>query len=120
MQPRYITLTSSGSSPWMLINWQRTSQFAIGVSVSASGSSGYQIDVTMDDPQRVFPNPYITLTSTNPVTIFASSQVGGPAVNTAAATNVIGSITTPITALRLTSNSTGGTITMTVFEPGIG
>lgn len=110
MQPQYVTVTSSGSSPWQLVNWHAT-PINLGVAVRvASLSSTWQIDVTMDDPTGTYPS------SAGP-TIFQSSQVGGPA---GSSTNAIGSISQPIAAWRLTNNSTGGTATATVVQSGIG
>lgn len=85
-------------------------QIGFGIRVS-SLSSQYQIDVTMDDPTNVFPS------SAGP-TVFSASAIGGPLASSA---NQIASISTcPIAAWRLTNNSTGGTVTATVFQAGIG
>lgn len=110
MQPRYVTVSSSGSSPWQLVNWHAT-PINVGFSVRvATLSSQWQLDVTMDDPTGVYPS------SAGP-TIFQSSQVGGPA---GSSTNAIGAIMQPIAAWRLTNNSTGGSVTVTALQAGIG
>jgi hypothetical protein len=111
MQPQYVTVTSSGSSPWRLTNWHATLPMNIGFGVRTSAlSSNWQIDVTMDDPFGTFPS------SAGP-TIFQSSQVGGIS---GGSSNSIGSITTPIAAWRVTNTSTGGTVTVTALQIGIG
>jgi hypothetical protein len=85
-------------------------QIGFGIRVSAL-SSTYQIDVTVDDPTGVYPS------SAGP-TIFASSAVGGPVI---ASSNQIGSISTcPIAAWRVTNNSTGGNVTATALQAGVG
>jgi hypothetical protein len=110
MQPRYVTLSSQGSSPWSLVNWH-TTPINIGFGVRTSAlSSTWQIDVTMDDPTGVFPS------SAGP-TIFQSSQVGTIA---GGSSNAVGAILQPIAAWRLTNNSTGGVATVTVLQAGIG
>lgn len=109
-QPIYITQTSSGSSPWKLVNWHVT-PINIGFGVKTSGlTSNWQIDVTMDDPTGTFPS------SAGP-TVFQSSQVGGIS---GGSSNSVGSITTPVAAWRLTVSSTGGTVTVTALQAGIG
>ncbi|MCK1480480.1 hypothetical protein IVB27_38550 [Bradyrhizobium sp. 197] len=110
MQPRYITQSSSGSSPWQLVGWY-ASPINIGLAVRvASLSSTWQIDVTMDDPTGVFPS------SAGP-TIFQSSQLGGPA---GSSVNAIGAIAQPIAAWRVTNNSTGGSVTVSALQAGVG
>lgn len=57
MQPVYVTVTPSGSSPWKLTNWHATGLMNIGFGVKTSGlTSTWQVDVTMDDPTNVFPS----------------------------------------------------------------
>lgn len=111
MQPRYVTLSSSGSSPWQLVGWYAT-PIEIGFATRVSAlSSQYQIDVTLDDPTNTYPS------SAGP-TVFLSSQAegGGIALSTG---NAIGVITQPIAAWRLTNNSSAGTVTVTVIQAGL-
>lgn len=113
MQPRYVTLSSSGSSPWQLLNWHGTLPFSVGLATRvASLSSQYQIDVTMDDPTNTYPS------SAGP-TVFLSSQAAGGGI-ALSSVGGIGAITQPIAALRLTNNSTGGAVTLTILQAGIG
>lgn len=120
--PTYITLTSSGSSPWWSTNWRGVSDFNIGLAVNASTSvtGNWQIDVTMDDPFGVFPS---TIGSSAPL-VFQSSQIAGGSTAVAgfgpagSSVSTIGNITAPIQALRLTTASTGGVTTLTVLQSG--
>jgi hypothetical protein len=112
MQPIYVTVTSSGSSPWKLVNWH-TTPINIGfASKVASLSSQYQIDITMDDPTNTYPS------SAGP-TVFLSSQAAGGGI-ALSSLGGIGVITQPIAAWRVTNNSTGGTVTVTALQAGIG
>lgn len=112
MQPRYVSVSSSGSSPWQLTNWHSKPPMMLGFGIRvASLSSQYQIDVTMDDPTNVFPS------SAGP-TVFSASAIGGPLTSSA---NQIASISTcPIAAWRLTNSSTGGIVTVTALQVGLG
>lgn len=112
MQPIYVTQTSSGSSPWKLVNWDGYPPMQIGFGIRvASLSSQYQIDVTMDDPSNTYPS------SAGP-TVFSASAIGGPVTSSQ---NQIASISTcPIAAWRVTNNSTGGAVTVTALQAGIG
>ena len=111
MQPIYVTLSSSGSSPWKLTNWQGNPPQQIGFAVTvASLSSQWQIDVTLADPTNTYPSSVTT--------VFQASQVGGPA---ASSINGIGSISTcPVAAWRLTNNSTGGSVHVAALQVGTG
>src|SRR4051794_8618343 len=112
MQPRYVTLSSSGVSPWQLTNWHGFAPMQLGFGIRvASLSSQYAIDVTLDDPGTTFAS------SAGPTT-FSASAIGGPATSSQ---NQIASISTaPIAAWRLTNNSTGGSVTVTFMQVGIG
>src|SRR4051812_21747874 len=101
MQPVYATMSSSGSTNWHLTNWHSSPPMQIGFLVTvASLSSTWQLDVMLADPTNTFPSTVST--------ILQASQVGGPA---ASSINGIGSISTcPVSAWRLTSNSTGGAV----------
>jgi hypothetical protein len=111
VQPIYVTQSSSGSSPWKVVNWHVTPiNIGFGVRTSAL-SSTWQIDITMDDPSGTYPS------SAGP-TIFQSSQVTNGI--SGGSSNAVGSITTPIAAWRVTNNSTGGTVTVTALQAGIG
>ncbi|MGJ5027997.1 hypothetical protein ACQR1I_14220 [Bradyrhizobium sp. HKCCYLS2038] len=85
-------------------------QIGFGIRV-ASLSSTYQVDVTLDDPTNTFPS------SAGP-TVFSASAIGGPITSSQ---NQIGAISTcPIAPWRVTNNSTGGAVTVTAVQAGIG
>jgi hypothetical protein len=56
MQPIYLTLSSSGSSPWKTANWHATPQ-QIAFAVLSTGGSSWAIAVTYEDPSGTFPSP---------------------------------------------------------------
>jgi hypothetical protein len=56
VQPIYVTLSSSGSSPWKMANWNCTPQ-QISFAVLSTGGSSWAIAVTFEDPSVVFPSP---------------------------------------------------------------
>src|SRR5258705_7593806 len=125
MQPIYAVLSSSGSTRWFQTDWFR-GRMQLGVSVvSGSSTPNWSLDVTMDDPTGYYPNP-----SLNPGTFPPGS--GGKAVTVFSAASLFGSsnlassvssasgicvINQPITAWRLTQNSTSGTVTASVLQP---
>jgi hypothetical protein len=98
----------------------------LGVSVITTGlSSNWSLDVTVDDPTGFYPNP--TLNPGQPATA-APGQMGGRVVSILSASgfggpgpsssNWYGVLTGPIAAWRITNNSTAGTVTATVLQPG--
>lgn len=111
MQPRYLTLSSSGSTNWQTVNWNGESPMMIGFAITAASlSSTWQLDVTLADQSGTFPSTVST--------VFQASQVGGPA---ASSINGIGAISTcPIAAWRLTNNSTGGSVHVAALMQGVG
>ncbi|SRR5713226_1855117 len=113
MQPVYITGSSVGSSPWKLANWQSNGlqQFGFAVLTSTGGSSG-TIDVTLEDPTLVYPNP----NSSTP-TAFAFATWG------ASNTFLTGFSSFSIAAYRLTIStlsSAGAKVTLVTLQSGIG
>jgi hypothetical protein len=56
VQPIYVTLSSSGSSPWRLANWNDTPQ-QVAFAVLSSGGSSWAIAVTFEDPTGIYPSP---------------------------------------------------------------
>lgn len=130
MQPRYVTLSSSGSSPWFQTDWWRN-PIALGVEVvSNSTTPNWSFDVTMDDPTGLYPNP--TLNPGQPagaapgqlggkvVSVFSAASLFGSSnlTSTVSSGSAIGAILQPIAAWRITQNSTSGTITATVLQAG--
>ena len=112
VQPIYITLSSSGSSPWRQTNWHCIGPMNIGVSVVGNSTSTWQLDYTVDDPTGAYPNP--TLGASAP-TVFSSLN--------GSSTPTYGAFTTPVAAIRLTMNarsSVGGQVVATILQAGIG
>jgi len=127
MQPHYVSIPSSfaNSSPWQAIDNIRDPP-SITIAIQSSGAN-WQVDVAVDDPTGVFPNPTLNaLGGRQPgqsfpanVTVFPSSAFAGGGV-TPGAGNAVGVITQAISAIRLTTTSStpGGPITMTWVHPG--
>lgn len=114
MQPQYVTLTSSGSSPWKLANWHSHSLQQFGFAVLSTGGSNWQIDLALEDPTLVFPNPNSSTPTAFPL-ITASS--------TTAANQLTGFSSFSIAAFRLTLNapsSVGAKVTLAAVQAGIG
>lgn len=112
MQPVYITLTSSGSSPWKQTNWHCTGLMNIGVSVVGNSTSTWQIDYTVDDPTGAYPNPTLGASA---VTVYSTTS--------GSSTATYATLSTPVAAIRLTMNalsSAGGKVTATILQAGIG
>lgn len=125
--PSYVSLSSSGSSPWQMVDdFRNPVNIAIQVvrtTINSSASGTYQIDVTLDDPQGYAPNPILNSLSRPPgqsfaasVTVMPSTAVGGPTPNSSA--NTLSLITAPIKAWRLTQNSTSDVTVATAIQSG--
>jgi hypothetical protein len=113
MQPIYVTLSSSGSSPWKLANWHSTPQM-FGFQANSTGGSNFQIDATLEDPTGVYPNPNSSAPTT--FTLVTASS-------TAATPLVTGLTSLAIAAWRLTVNtpsSAGAKVTLVGLQAGIG
>src|SRR5579862_3485462 len=111
MQPVYLSLSSSGSSPWKLTNWHCTGPMNIGVAVACNSTSTWQVDYAVDDVTGTYPNP--TLGASAP-TVFSSFN---------GSSSAYAAFTTPVAAIRLTLNalsSVGGKVTATILQAGIG
>jgi hypothetical protein len=112
MQPTYVTLSSSGSSPWKLANWHVTAPQQFGFAVISTGGSSGTIDVTLEDPINVYPSP-----NSSVPTAFAFASWG------ASATFLSGFSSFSIAAYRLTVNSlssVGAKVVLATIQSGIG
>lgn len=115
MQPRYITLSSSGSSPWQVVNWHGMPQqygfTAIGNPLSSNSS--FSVDCTLEDPTKTYPSPI----SSGPIVAFS------PISGSASSVLTVGLTSIAIAAFRLTVNalsSAGASVTLASVQAGIG
>jgi hypothetical protein len=115
MQPRYITLKSSGSSVWQMPNWQATPQM-ISFAVLSTGGSSWSVDIAFEDPTGVYPSPNSSAPTAFTILSGSSNQfislVPGSSLYPA-----------PIAAYRLNFNapsSAGAAIQLCVNQAGIG
>jgi hypothetical protein len=109
VQPNYITLSSSGSSPWHAANWHSTPQ-QFGFAVLSTGGSSWTIDVALEDPTNTYPSPNSSLPTAFTILTGSSNQVTGLT-------------SLPIAAYRLTLNapsSAGAKVTLATLQSGIG
>lgn len=118
-----VGTSSAGGTPWQISNWNGYPPMQIGaaitLSTSANGMTG-QIDITMDDPIRIYPNPTYTVpnvfNSTSHVSVAVSTNSWG-------IVNVDANNLVPIAAWRLTitsSSSGAGTVSASVLQAGVG
>src|SRR3954465_5367697 len=111
MQPIYLTLTSTGPSPWKLTNWH-AQPMQLAFHVISTGGSSWFISGTLEDPTGVYPNP--NSSTPTPFTIFTGSS------------NIYVSLGTsgvPIAAYQFTLNtqsSAGAKVTLVTLQSGIG
>jgi len=107
-QPIYITMSSSGSSPWKTTTWH-VQPIQIGFAVLSTGGSSWAIDVTLEDPTATFPNPISSAPTAFSILAGSSNQVT--------------SLTSfPIAGYRLTLNvpsSVGAKVTLVSLQAGV-
>src|SRR5690242_16398387 len=116
MQPIYVTLSSTGSSPWKPINWQATPA-QVSFAVISTGGSSYFISATLEDPSGTYPSPVSS--APTPFTIFTGSSNATFSLQSTAT----GVIFDPIAAYQFTLNtqsSAGARVTLVVLQAGIG
>lgn len=112
--PISVGLSSIGSTPWQIAN-SLADPFLIGfnlVYTSSAATISGSVDYTLNKPDNVFLNPRAGF---NPTPII-STAISTTGVSTA------GKIDFPITAWRMTLNSTGnsGLVTLNVVPSGLG
>lgn len=116
MQPVYITLSSTGSSPWKLTNWQ-TTPVEMSFAVISTGGSSWFISATLEDPTGTYPNP----NSSAPTAFtIATGSSNAMFVLGSTATAPFGS---PIAAYQFTLNtqsSAAAKVTLVTMQSGIG
>lgn len=100
MKLQTVSQTAAGSTSALVMN-TNTNPFNVGFGVIVSGTVNYTVQHTFDDPAvgftTWFPHPTI------------ASQ----------ATNQDGNYAFPVTGIRLTVNSGGGTATLKLVQSGI-
>lgn len=104
-----VTVGTSGvaSTAWFVLNNALT-PMNVGIGVVVSGTINYTVEYTYDNPNAPFTGTFPTVFS---ITALASKT-----------TNLDGSITTPVFAVRLTQNSftNPATASMIVIQSGLG
>jgi hypothetical protein len=108
-QPIYLTLSSSGPSPWKVPNWQATPQ-QISFAVLSTGGSSWPIDVAFEDPINTYPN------SSTPTSFTVLTGSSNQFVS-------LGTSAVPIAAYRFNFNvpsSAGAKATLVMNQAGIG
>jgi hypothetical protein len=89
MNPHYVTISSSfpNSSPWQVIDTIRDPP-SLTIAMQSSGGN-WQVDVAVDDPAGVYPNPTLNSSVAHQpgqsfpanVTVFPSSAFAGGGLN---------------------------------------
>ncbi|MCP3382852.1 hypothetical protein NLM31_21020 [Bradyrhizobium sp. CCGUVB4N] len=116
MQPRYVTLSSSGSSPWQIVNWHATPQ-EMSFAILSTGGSSYSIDVCLEDPSGTYKSPVSS--APTPFTIFTGSSNAMFRLGS----TVTAPINAPIAGYRMNLNSqssAGASVTLVSVQAGIG
>src|SRR5262245_44048910 len=111
MQPTYLVATSSGPTPFRLINWHAVPT-NVGISVAKNSTTAWSLEYCVDDPSGSFPNPML---GSSAPTIFSTTAGSSTAVYAA--------FTTPVAAVRLnitSLSSAGARVVATVLQAGIG
>lgn len=110
MQPTFVTLSSSGSSPWKPVNWWLSPQ-QISFTVISTGGSSWAIEVCYEDPSDTFASPVSTSPTAFTLLSGSSNQVVA-----------LGSSLAPIAGYRFQLNapsSAGASVTLAVNQSGV-
>ena len=111
MQPHYLTLSSSTSTPWQTAGWYATPQ-EISFTVLSTGGSSWAISVTYEDPGGVYPSPVSSAPTGFTLLAGSSNQ-----------TIAVPSSLRPIAGYRFSLNapsSSGASVTLVTMQSGIG
>lgn len=100
MKVQIVSQTGAGSTDAIVMN-TNISPFNVGFGVVVDGTVDYTVEHTFDDPAVGF------------TTWFPHPSVDGEAVN------ADGNYAFPVTGIRLTVNSGGGSATMNLIQAGI-
>ena len=100
MKVQIVSKTGAGSSSALVMNTNCT-PFNVGFGVVVSGTVNYTVEHTFDDPAVAFTTwfPHPTVAAEN--------------------ANADGNYAFPVTGIRVTVNSGGGTATMNLVQAGI-
>jgi hypothetical protein len=115
VQPRYVTLSSSGSSPWQIANWHATPQ-AISFAILSTGGSSWSVDICFEDPSYTYKSPISS--APTPFTILTGSS--NQFISLAPGSSLYPA---PIAGYRLNCNvpsQAGASITLVMNQSGIG
>lgn len=119
--PILIGTSSVGGTQWKLTNWHVTPLLVGGALVfsSSAAAATASIEMTLDDPTQVYPNP---TTPSVPAVFSSTTHVVAASTNSWGIVNSDANSPVPFAAWRLTvtSTSTSTTVTATVLQAGIG
>jgi hypothetical protein len=114
-QPIYVTLASTGSSPWKLANREITPQ-QVSFAVLSTGGSSWAISVCYEDPSGTFQSPnYASSAGSTAVTAFTLLAGSSNQVVT------IGASLAPIAGFQFalnTQSSAGARVTLVSLQAG--
>ena len=101
MRPKSTTLSTTGYSNWIPIDYRQTA-FNVGVQIQPSAGADviWAVQITTDDP-------YTTL---------IPRAVAAPEPLNTGTTYDIGNINIPFTAIRLSATIVSGSVTMTIIQ----
>ena len=100
MKVQIVSKTGSGSTTALVMN-TNTNPFNVGFGVLVTGTVNYTVEHSFDDPAVGF------------TTWFPHPTIDGEAAN------ADGNYAFPVTGIRLTVNSGGGTATLKLIQAGI-
>lgn len=99
MRPQVISLTSTGQSAWIPLDYKQ-SPFNVGIGCVVTGTITYDIEHTFDD----------VFDSTITPTAFKNSTITGKSAN------FDGNYAFPIRAMRINNTAGTGTTTVTILQ----
>jgi hypothetical protein len=111
VQPIFVTLSSSGSSPWKPTNWQAT-PMQVSFAVLSTGGSSWAIAVTFEDPTGTYPSPNSSAPTGFTLLAGSSNQF-----------ITVGASMLPIAGYQFSLNapsSAGARVTLVANQAGIG
>lgn len=116
MQPRYLTLSSTGSTAWQVTNWHEAPQ-QVSFAVISSGGSSWFISATLEDPTGTYRSPVSSAPTA--FTLFTGSSNSIFSLGSSA----VAPLTTPIAGYQFTLNtqsSAGASVTLVTLQAGVG